>query len=165
LLTVPFDPLQAFFLSLMVNARHLFYGLALLPKYRGLGKLRPYLVYAMCDETFSIVNAVPPPPGMEPGLFYGAVTVLNHFYWVAATFAGGVLGSLAAFDTGGLDFALTALFVVLFLEQWKRGENRKPAVLGLACAAACLLIFGGGWFLLPAMGSILTALLIGRRFL
>jgi len=165
LLCVPFDPLQAFFLSLMVNARHLFYGLALLPKYRGLGRLRTYLIYALCDETFSVVSATPLPPGMEPGLFFGAVAALNHFYWVAATFAGGVLGSLTAFDTGGLDFALTALFVVLFLEQWQRKGNRKPALLGVGCAAGCLLAFGGGWFLLPAMGCILAALLIGREAL
>ena len=165
LLTIPFDPLQAFFLSLMVNARHLFYGLALLPKYRGLGKLRPYLIYALCDETFSVVSATPPPPGMKPGLFYGAIAALNHFYWAAATFLGGVLGSLAAFDTGGLDFALTALFVVLFLEQWRRKENRKPALLGAGCGLGCLLLFGGGWFLLPAMGCILAALLLGRRVL
>jgi len=165
LLCIPFDPLQAFLMSMMVNARHLFYGLALLPKYRDMGKLRSYLIYALCDESFSVVSATPSPPGVEAALFYGAVTLLNHFYWVAATLLGGVLGSLAAFDTGGLDFALTALFVVLFLEQWQRKESQKPALLGAGCAAGCLLVFGGGWFLLPAMGCILTALLIGRRAL
>ena len=163
LLTIAFNPVQAFLLSLMVNARHLFYGLALLPKYRGIQKIRPFLIYTLCDETFSIVCAAEPPSGMEPGLFYGAISFLNYGYWVVATLVGGILGSFMSFDTSGLDFVLTALFVVLFMEQWRQKENRLPAVIGVVCTLACLLLLGAEQFIIPAMLCILATLLGGRK--
>lgn len=165
LLTAAFDPLGAFFMSLMVNARHLFYGLSLLQKYRGLGGLRQYLIYALCDETFSIVCGAEPPQGVSPKAFYFAVTLLNHLYWTAATFLGGVLGSLVAVETAGLDFVLTALFVVLFLEQWRHRENRLSAVAGVVCTVLCRLLFGATGFVIPAMLLILATLLGGRKAL
>ncbi len=165
LLTVAFDPLQAFFLSLLVNARHLFYGLSLLPKYKGMGKTRWVLAFWLCDETFSIACVTDPPPEVEPKYFYLALSFLDYFYWVAATALGGILGSFLRFEPGGLDFVLTALFVVLFLEQWQRKENRLSAVIGVACSLGCLLLFGPGQFILPAMGCIVAALLAGRRTL
>ncbi len=163
LLTLPFDPIGAFFLSLMVNARHLFYGLALLPKYKGMGKIRALLIYWLCDETFSIACSAEPPEGMEPKHFYFAVSFLDYLYWVAASFLGGVLGSLIPLETGGLDFVLTALFVVLFLEQWSQKENRLSAVIGVGCTVLCLMIFGTSNFMIPAMVAILAALMVGRK--
>ena len=126
LLTTAFDPLQAFLLSVMVNARHMFYGLSLLDKYKGLGKVRPFLIYVLCDETFSLVSTLEPPEGVAGKDFYFWISLLDYLYWITGTALGGLAGNLITFDTTGLDFALTALFVVLFLEQWKKPENRPP---------------------------------------
>ncbi len=163
LLTAAFDPIQAFFLSIMVNARHIFYGVALLDKYKGLGKARAALIYTLCDETFSLVSTLEPPGGVDRKRFYLSVSLLDYAYWVGGTAAGGLLGNLIAFNTKGMDFALTALFVVLFLEQWKRRENRPAGITGILCAAASLALFGPERLVIPAMVLVLIALLGGRR--
>lgn len=165
LLTIPFDPVSAFVMSLLVNARHLFYGLSMLPRYKGMGKFRNVLIYLLCDETFSISCTVQPPPEVEPKFFYGAIALLDYGYWVIATFVGGVLGSLLRFETNGLDFVLTALFAVLFLEHWQCKGNRLSALTGVACALLCLLLFGKSNFIIPAMACIVAALLVGRKAL
>ncbi len=163
LLTVAFDPVQAFLLSLMVNARHLFYGISLLEKYKGLGAVRPVLIFMLCDETFSISSGVTPPAGVSRKYFYLSISVLDYLYWILGTFLGSVAGKLLTFDTTGLDFVLTALFVVLFIEQVKRRENRLPGLIGLASTAVCLGVFGAGGFVIPAMLLILAILLLGRN--
>ena len=165
LLTTAFDPLQAFLLSVMVNARHIFYGLSLLDKYKGLGKVRGFLIYVLCDETFSLVSTVEPPPEVERRDFYLCVSLLDYSYWVVATALGGLLGNFLTFDTTGMDFALTALFVVLFLEQWSRRENRPAGVIGIACAAVSLAVVGADNLVIPAMVLILVVLLSGRKWL
>lgn len=165
LLTAAFDPLGAFLLSLMVNARHLFYGISLLEKYKGLGAARPVLIYLLCDETFSISSGVAPPEGISRKYFYLSISVLDYLYWVLGTFLGGVAGSLITFDTTGLDFVLTALFVVLFIEQLKKRDNRLPGLIGLAGTAVCLAVFGAERFVIPAMLLILAMLLLGRNAL
>jgi len=165
LLTTAFEPVQAFLLSLMINARHMFYGLSVLDKYRGLGKVRAFLIFALTDETFSLVSTVEPPEGVERKDFYTAISLLNYAYWVAGSAMGGLLGNLITFDTTGLDFALTALFVVLFLEQWKKKENRSAGLIGLACTAVSLLVFGADNLVIPAMILIMAVLLGGRRLL
>lgn len=163
LLTTAFDPLQAFLLSLMVNARHLFYGLSLLDKYRGLGRVRPFLIFSLCDETFSLVSTLEPPEGVARRDFYFWLSLLDYLYWITGTALGGLLGSFLTFDTTGLDFALTALFVVLFLEQWKKPENRPAGVMGILCAAASLAVFGADNMVIPAMVLVLAVLLGARR--
>ena len=163
LLTTAFEPVQAFLLSLMVNARHIFYGLSVLDKYRGLGKVRAFLIFALTDETFSLVSAVEPPEGVERKDFYFALSLLNYVYWVAGSAVGGLLGNLITFDTTGLDFALTALFVVLFMEQWKKRENRGAGLIGLGCTAVSLLGFGAENLVIPAMILIMAVLLGGRK--
>lgn len=163
LLVTAFDPLQAFLLAVMVNARHMFYGLAMLDKYKGMGKLRPFVIYVLSDETFSLVSTLEPPAGVERRDFYFWISLLDYAYWVAATALGGLLGSLITFDTTGMDFALTALFVVLFLEQWKKRENRPAGVIGLGCAAVSLVVFGPENLVIPAMALILAVLLGGRK--
>jgi 4-azaleucine resistance transporter AzlC len=134
----------------------------MLERYRGVGRLRPFLVCVLCDETFSIVSAVPPPAGVEPRQFYFWVSFLDYAYWVCATAAGGILGGVLTFNTAGMDFALTALFAVLFLEQWKDPKNRPAGLMGLGGAAAALALFGAKSMVLPAMALVL-ALLLGER--
>ena len=163
LLTTAFEPVQAFLLSVMVHARHMFYGLSVLDKYHGLGKVRAFLIFSLTDETFSIVSSVEPPAGVERKEFYTCVSLLNYIYWVGGSAVGGLLGELLRFDTTGLDFALTALFVVLFLEQVKKRENRAAGAIGIACAAVSLAVFGAERLVIPAMVLILAALLGGRK--
>ena len=165
LLVTAFDPLQAFLLALMVNARHIFYGISMLDKYKGLGKVRPFLIYVLSDETFSLASTLEPPEGVERKDFYFWISLLDYGYWVAATALGGLLGRFLTFDTTGLDFALTALFVVLFLEQWKKKENRPAGVVGVACAAVSLAVFGAERLVIPAMVLILAVLLGERKCL
>ena len=163
LLTTVFDPLQAFFLSLMVNARHLFYGVSMLKKYAGLGALRPLLIWWLTDETFSVLCTVDVPEGVERGPFYFWVSFLNYLYWVGGTLMGGLFGSFLTFNTTGIDFALTALFVVLFIEQLKGKQQRISGLVGLVCTVAALAVFGADKMVIAAMVLILVCLLAGRR--
>ena len=165
LLVTAFDPLQALLLAIMVNARHIFYGLSMLGKYKGLGRARYFMIFALSDETFSLVSTLEPPEGVTRKDFCFWITLLDYSYWVAATALGGLLGGLITFNTTGMDFALTALFVVLFLEQWKRRENRPAGLIGIACAAASLAVVGPDGMVIPAMILILAVLLGGRRAL
>jgi len=163
LLTVAFNPLQAFLLSLMVNARHLFYGISLLEKYKGLGKTRGFLIYTLCDETFSISSSVMPSDNVDRKFFYLSISLLDYLYWVIGTLLGGVLGSYITFNTNGLDFVLTALFVVLFLEQMKKKENQKYGLIGIVCTIVGLCVFGVENLVIPSMILILFVLLVGRK--
>ena len=163
LLTSAFDPLGAFVMSLLVNARHLFYGVSLLEKYRGIGSAKPVLIYLLCDETFSIISSVEPPEGVRPGNFYLAISVLDYLYWVGGTLLGSLAGQFIRFDTTGLDFALTGLFVVLFIEQVSNPKNRASGVVVLGCSVAALALFGADRLVIPAMILVLAALLIGSK--
>ena len=135
----------------------------LLDKYKGLGKVRAFLIYVLCDETFSLVSTLEPPEGVARRDFYFWISLLDYLYWITGTALGGLLGSFLTFDTTGLDFALTALFVVLFLEQWKKPENRPAGVMGILCAAASLAVFGADNMVIPAMVLVLAVLLGARR--
>lgn len=163
LLASAFDPVGAFLMSLMVNARHLFYGVSMLGKYRGMGWAKVPLVYTLSDETFSIVSSVEPPEGMRARDFYLAVSVLDYIYWVGGSVLGALAGKFIRFDTTGLDFALTGLFVVLFIEQVKNPENRRSGVIGMACTVAALAVFGADKLVIPAMILVLVVLLLGRK--
>ncbi|MDD2458378.1 MAG: AzlC family ABC transporter permease [Eubacteriales bacterium] len=163
LLTAAFNPVYAFFLTLMINARHLFYGLSLLEKFREAGRFRPYLIFGLCDESFSILCSAEPPEGVDRNWFMFFITLLDHSYWVLASVAGGLLGSLLSFNTRGLDFVLTALFVVIFVSQWKSQKKHGPALIGVASSVACLLLFGPDRFIVPAMIAILAILLVFRE--
>ena len=162
LLLGAFNPLQALFLTLMINARHLFYGLSMLDKYRGLGWKKAYLIFGMCDESFSINCTAPIPEGVDRGWFYFFVTLLNHFYWFSGSTLGGVFGGLIQFDTQGLDFVMTAMFVVIFLEQWLKDKSHVSALVGLGASAACLALFGPDDFIIPSMLAILCSLTLLR---
>lgn len=159
LLTSVFDPLQAFLLSIMVNARHIFYGISLLKTYKGLGFIKNFLIFWLSDETFSVVSTVEPPKDVERKEFYFWVSILDYSYWLIGTVLGGLLGSLISFDTNGIDFVLTALFVVLFIEQWKKRENRIFCILGVVCTVISRVIFGSSNLVIPAMVILVIMLL------
>lgn len=166
LLLGAFNPLGALALTLMVNARHLFYGISMLDKYRAVeGKKRWYLIFGMCDESFSINVAAGVPDGVDRGWFYFFVTLLNQCYWVCGAALGGIFGSLLRFDLEGLEFVMTALLAVLFLEQLCRERDHTSALLGLGLSAVCLIVFGGESFVIPSMLAILGALTLLRRSL
>ena len=163
LMLTGFDPLNAFVLALMVNARHLFYGVSMLGKFRGTGKKKFYLIYGMCDESFSINCTSEPPEGVDRCWFMFFVTLLNHAYWFLGATVGGLLGGLISFSTEGIEFVLVALFVVIFLDQWLKSKRHSPAIIGLAASVACLVVFGATQFILPAMALILVVLTLLRK--
>ena len=152
-----------FLLTLMVNARHLFYGISMLEKYKGMGWKKPYLIFGMCDETFSINCTVTPPEGVDRGWFMFFVTLLNQTYWVAGATLGALLGSVLHFDTTGIEFVMTALFTVMFVNQWEEAKDHRPALTGLGCAALCLAVFGSDGFMLPAMALIIVCFLVSSK--
>ena len=162
LLLSPFAPLQAFFLALLIQARHIFYGISMLEKYRDLGWKRFYLIFSLCDETFSVNYAAEIPQGVDRGWFYLYISSLNHLFWVTASALGGLVGSILPFETQGLEFVLTALFVVILLDQWRKERQDANILIGLLASLACLLLLGPDHFLLPAMLTILTLLLLFR---
>ena len=162
-LLMPFNPLQVFALTLMVNARHLFYGISMLDRFRGTGWRKLYLIFGMCDETFSINYTTEPPKGINRAGFMMAVTLLNQFYWVLGATVGGLCGLLLTFNTRGLDFVLTAMFVVIFLEQWLKQQNRMAAYVGFGISLVCLLAFGSEQFIIPTMLGILGVLTLLRK--
>lgn len=158
MLLSPFAPLQTFLMALMIQARHLFYGIAMLDRFRGTGWKKPYLIFSLCDETFSVSYAAEPPLGVDRGWFMFFIALLNQFYWVFAATLGGLLGTLMTFSTEGLDFVMTAMFVVILLEQLLKEKNHCTALIGLGASAVCLAIFGADSFLIPAMLVILFLL-------
>ena len=163
LLLSAFHPLSAFLLALMVNARHLFYGISMLDKYKNCGPKKFYLIYGMCDESFSINCAVTPPPEIDRGWFMFFVTLLNHIYWVSGATLGALLGYVIHFDTTGIEFVMTALFVVMLVGQWEEADDHRPALTGIVCSLVCLLLFGGDRFMLPAMALIVLCFSLGRH--
>ena len=163
LLLGAFHPIQALAMTLMLNARHLFYGISMLDRFRGLSLKKIYLIFGMCDETFSINYTAEIPPDVDRGWFMFFVTLLNHLYWFAGATLGGVFGSFITFNTEGLDFVMTAMFVVIFLEQWLKEERHESSLLGIGLSVLSLIAFGADGFLIPAMLSILAVLTLLRR--
>lgn len=162
-LTSVFNPIYVLLLTLIVNARHLFYGISMLDKYRDTGKFKPYLIFGLCDETFSILCSTNPPEGVNRNWFMFFITLLNHSYWVLGSALGGLLGYMVSFNTKGLDFVLTTLFVVIFIGQWKTQRNHGPAIIGVLCSVICLIIFGRSNFIIPSMFAILAVLTVFRK--
>ena len=146
--------------SLMVNARHFFYGISMIDRYRGAGKVKPYLIFSLTDETYSLLSTDPrllPPEKEDRIRFYFWVSLLDQSYWVTGSVIGSVLGSVLPFNTAGIDFSLTALFLTIVVDQWHSGKHHLSTVLGFAISLACLLVFGPDRFLIPSMLLILAA--------
>ena len=149
--------------TLMVNARHIFYGLTMIDKYKTAGKKKPYLIFSLTDETYSLLCTDEIPDGVNRHWYRLFVSLFNQSYWILGSVLGSLLKELLSFDTAGIDFSMTALFVTVFVEQWLSTKNHWPAVIGLASAAACLAIFGPDSFLLPTMIAITISLLLLRK--
>lgn len=162
-LTSVFNPIYALFLTLMVNARHIFYGLSLMNKIKDTGKLKPFIIYWMSDETFSVLCAAEPKEGVDKGYFMFFIALMNYLYWALGTAMGSLLGNMMTFNTKGLDFALTALFVVIFISQWKSQKKHSPAIIGVLSSIVCLIIFGPNNFIIPSMIVILILLTIMKN--
>lgn len=159
--------LSAALVTLMVNARHLFYGLSMLGKYRGMGGAKPYLIFALTDETYSLLcqDKLPVPEG-DRRAYCLLVSLLDHLWWVLGTLLGAAAGAVLTINTAGVDFALTALFVTVLAEQWLTAEDRVPAMIGGGVSLICLVLFGAADFLIPAMAGIALLLILytdGRR--
>jgi 4-azaleucine resistance transporter AzlC len=164
LLTAGASLISTALMTLMVNARHLFYGVSMLSRYRDTGKAKPYLIFALTDETYSLVCSDELiPSGVDKKRYFLFVSLLNQFYWVLGSVIGGLLGSFLTFNTNGIDFAMTALFVVIFTEQWEKNKNHIPALIGVISSVLCLILFGAQRFLIPAMLLISALLLLLRK--
>lgn len=158
-----FAPLQAFTVALLVQARHIFYGITMLDQYKDMGWKKIYLIFGLCDETFSINYTANIPDDVDKGWFYFFVTLLNQFYWVSGATIGGIIGGKLSINTKGLDFVMTAMFVVIFMEQWKKEKKKYTSLIGLSATCLMLCIFGPDSFLVPAMLMILLLLSVFRE--
>lgn len=155
LLLSPFNLVQSFVIALFICARHLFYGISMLDRFKGMGWKKFPLIYGMCDETFSVNYTARVPQGVDHGWFMLWVTVLDYTYWVTGAALGGIFGTWVSFSTKGLDFVMTAMFVVIFMEQWMKEKRHAASIMGIVISAVCLVIFGSNNFVVPSMAFML----------
>ncbi len=165
LLTSGASLVAAALMTIMVNFRHIFYSITMLEQYKKTGKKKPYLIASLTDETFSLVCAPNIPSDIDKNAYFLFVSIINQASWVGGSIVGGIIGSSIEINTAGIDFAMTALFVVIFVEQWEKAKNHIPALSGVIISVVCLLIFGSENFLIPAMISITIALFLARKFI
>ncbi|MDO4620830.1 MAG: AzlC family ABC transporter permease [Lachnospiraceae bacterium] len=151
--------------TLMVNARHLFYGISMIEKYKGAGAKKPYLMFALTDETYALVSSPYVPEDVNPHTWYTLISLMDQFYWVLGSVIGSLLGSAITFNTAGIDFSMTALFVTIVVEQWLTSRDHTATLIGAAVSVICLVIFGPSNFLIPAMIGITLALTVSRPFI
>ena len=163
MLLSPFAPVAALTITLLVQARHLFYGITMLDRFKDTGWKKFYLIFGMCDETFSINYTAEIPEDVDRGWFLFFVTLLNQIYWVSGAAVGGLIGSLLKFNTKGLDFVMTAMFVTIFMNQWMNEDQKYTGLIGIGATLVCLIIFGADSFMVPAMLVILALLILFRK--
>ena len=163
MLLSPFAPVQTFLMALVIQARHLFYGIAMLDKYKGTGKKKLYLIFGMCDESFSINCSQDIPEGIDKGQFYFFVTLLNHLYWITGATLGSLIGGFITFDTTGIDFVMTSMFIVIFLENWLKEKRHVSSLIGILASIVCLFAFGKDSFLIPTMVCIIVLLALFKK--
>ena len=152
--------------TIMVNARHLFYSISMIDKYKDTGRYKPYMIFALTDETYSLLCDGTIPEGIEPdqlNQYRFFVSLFNHCYWVTGSILGSLLGAVLPFSTAGIEFSMTALFIAAYTEQWLATKDHVPALTGLVCTLLCLILFGRDHFLIPAMLLITLVLTILRR--
>ena len=150
-------------MTLIINFRHLVYGLSMLEKFRGMGIRKLYMIFSLTDETYALLSSAQAPVGVNPRNFYFAIALLDQSYWILGSVIGAVAGAVIPIDTTGIDFAMTALFVVIAVEQWETYRSHLPAVLGAVATLVSLLVVGAENMLLPALAIIVVALLLLRE--
>ena len=155
--------ITAVFTTIMVNARHLFYSISMIHQYKDAGKYKPYMIFALTDETYSLLCDGKIPDQAEPNQYRFFVSLFNHCYWIAGSVTGSLLGAVLPFSTAGIEFSMTALFIASFTEQWLTTKDHAPALVGLLCTLLCLILFGKENFLIPAMLLITCLLTLLRR--
>ena len=158
-----FSVLQAIFLTLMVNIRHIFYGLSLVDRYNRFGRKRWYLIFGMTDETYSLICTTDVPDDVDEERFLLSITLLNQLYWVIGTVLGSIIAGTLPFSSEGVEFAMTALFIVMFVELWCHRNNRLPELIGLCASVVCLIVFGADNFVLPTMLLIIAVIMLGKK--
>lgn len=160
--------LTAILTTVMVNARHLFYSISMIRQYKDAGKFKPYLIFALTDETYSLLSNGKTPDEKHSHLYRFLVSLFNQSYWITGSILGNLLGGVLPFSTKGIEFSMTALFIASFTEQWlsaKSFSHRLPAIIGIVCSLGCLLLFGPDRFLIPAMFLITLLLTLFRKLL
>ena len=162
LLSAAFNPLNTLLLTFMINFRHVFYGLSLFDVFELAGKYKPYMIFSLTDETFSLLCSKKPKKGTNPQYFYFYMSLLDHIYWITGCTIGAVAQNAINFNSKGIDFAMTALFIVIFLDQWKSAKDHNPALIGISTTAICLFILGKDNFLIPALIILVICLLLYR---
>lgn len=160
MLLAPFAPVQTFFMALIIQARHLFYGISMLDKFKDLDWKKYFIIFGLCDESFSINYSAAIPKDVDKGWFMFWVTLLDYLYWVSGSTIGGLVGSMLSFNTNGLEFVMTAMFVVIFLEQCLKEKQYYTALIGLLCTLLCRMVFGADNFMIPTMLAIVACLTI-----
>ncbi len=163
ILTNPINLIQVALITLFVNIRHLFYGLSFIERFKPFGWMKQYMIFAMTDETYSLMCGISEKQDVNSEKLLFTISILNHLYWVTGTLVGGLIGNLITFDTNGIEFAMTALFVVIFIEQWLAEKKHHPAITGVFSAVLALQLFGPGQMVLPAMVIMLLILLALRK--
>lgn len=144
--------------TIMVNARHLFYSISMIDKYKDTGKYKPYMIFALTDETYSLLCDEKTPDETDPNLYRFFVSLFNHCYWIAGSIIGNLLGTVLPFSTAGIELSMTALFIASFTEQWLTAKDHIPAITGIICTLLCLVVFGKENFLIPSMLMITLVL-------
>lgn len=155
--------LSAALMTIMVNARHILYGLSMLARYKDAGRAKPYLIFALTDETYSLVCDPKLPDGADQRMYEIYLSIINQLYWIAGSLFGALLGEWITINTKGVDFTMTALFVVIFVEQWEKADNHLPALIGVGCAIVCRILFGAANFLIPTMIAMILLLFILKK--
>jgi 4-azaleucine resistance transporter AzlC len=163
LLTGGASILTAAITTVMVNARHLFYSISMIEPYKDAGKYKPYMIFALTDETYSLLCDGKAPEGTDPRAYRFLVSAFNHSYWILGSIIGNLIGAVLPFSTAGIEFSMTALFVASFTEQWITAKDHVPALTGLLSTLLCLVLFGREHFLIPAMLLITLVLTLLRR--
>ncbi|GAB2043510.1 AzlC family ABC transporter permease [Agathobaculum sp. TL06] len=149
-------------MTLLLNCRHIFYGLSFLETFHQMGRAKWYMIFSLTDETYSLLCSLKTPDGVDPAAMRFLISVLDQSYWIIGSVIGAIVGGVLPFDTTGIDFAMTALFTVIFVEQWKSSKCHIPAFLGLGAAAVSLALLGPDNFILPAMLAICVMLVALR---
>ena len=165
LLTGAFDPFNAFLITFVLCARHIFYGISMLERYKNLGLKKLYMIFGMVDETFSINYSAQPPEDVDRGWFMFFVTLFDQIYWIIGSTVGAIFGTMINFSTEGIDFVMTSMFVVIFVNQWQKDKNHLSALYGISISLICLVIFGADNFIIPSMIGIFLALTLSRKYL